>query len=165
MRTCQAAEGQGPGGLVGWWLRSRTHLECCEGHPAQPGAETPPCKGAVRARILGPSSASAPPVVPLLAGLSHGSPCSVTPCVPLHAGAHSPQCPTPKATVPFSFIILSQNQKGRDSLGSEDGYNLSHIPARTPDSILAQAPTCPSHLQSLHFAPGLGPRSPVHRRR
>lgn len=132
VRTCQAAEGQGPGGLVCWWLRSQTHLECYEGHPAQPGAETPPCKGGVRARVLGPSSASALPVVPLLAGLSHRAPCLVMPCVPLHAGAHSLQCPTPKATAPFSFIILSQNRKGRDSLGSGDGYNLSHIPVPGP---------------------------------
>lgn len=45
MPTCQAAEGQDPGGLVCWWLQSQTHPECCEARPAQLRAETQLCTG------------------------------------------------------------------------------------------------------------------------
>lgn len=50
VHTCQAAEGQGPGGPVCWWLQSQTHPGCYGAHPARPGAETPPCNGEVKER-------------------------------------------------------------------------------------------------------------------
>lgn len=105
MGTCQAAGGQGPGGLVCWWLRSQTHPECYEAHPAQPGAETPPCKGGAKGSP-GPTLSSALPAC-------GASPCRPSPQGPLlsralctlHADTHSPQCPTPNATAPFSFCL------------------------------------------------------------
>lgn len=84
VRTCQAAEGQGPGGLVCWWLQSRTHPECCEARPAQPGAETPPCK-----RARGGQSPALPQPPPCLWGPSF-------PAFPL--GPPAPLCPGDPST-------------------------------------------------------------------
>lgn len=96
-----------------------------------------------------------------LQAISRGPLLGHAPCTPA-----SPQCPTPRSRTPLASVMLSQNWKGRNSLGCKDWCKLSRLRLSwSPDSILAQTPTCPSHLQSLHFAPGLGPRSRVHQRR
>lgn len=165
MGTCQAAGGQGPGGLVCWWLRSQTRPECCEAHPAQPAAETPPCKGGVKGSP-GPTLSSALPAC-------GASPCRPSPQGPLLRRALCPSMqapvlfnsPHPKPQPHLASIIPSQNRKDRHSGLWRLLQPISHPSVLDPGSILAQTPTCPSHLQSLHFAPGLGPRSPVHQRR
>lgn len=160
VHTCQAAEGQGPGGRVCWWPQSQTHLECCEAHPARPGAETPPCKWDMKARESVAFLSSCLPAVPVLTGLLHRATCSAVPRTPLQAGPCFPSTSPTQLHGPF------QNWNGRNSLGAEDCGTLPHIaPSWTPHSILAQTPTCPSHLQSLRFAPGLEPGSLVHQRR
>lgn len=66
-------------------------------------------------RIVGLSSGSALPVVPLLASLLRGAPCLVVSWAPFYAGAHSPQRPPPKDTAPIAPTTLPQNRKGMDS--------------------------------------------------
>lgn len=126
MGTCQAAGGQGPGGLVCWWLQSQTHPECYEAHPAPPGAETPPCKRRVKGSrgptlssvllACGASSCRPSPQGPLLSWV----PCWHPPCRhPFSSMSHT------QSHSPFRFCLRT----GRTgTLSSEDCCNPSRIP-------------------------------------
>lgn len=156
VHTCRAAGGRGPAGLVCWWLRSRTHPGCCEARPARPGAVTPPCEGgSENESARGILTLSPPPGAPL----SDRALWTLPPWPP------SPQNPTPNSTAPFSFCYMITEPEGQELFGRQRPVQPVSHPSVLDPRILAQTPTCPSHLQSLHFAPDLGPRSPVHQRR
>lgn len=118
VHTCQAAEGQGPGGLVCWWLRSQTHPECYEAHPAQPGAEIPPCNRGVKASVSLVQPQPLPGLWCLsLQALSTGLPAESCPVYPsMQSPILSVPHPMPQSLL-FSIKQTISEPEGQELLG------------------------------------------------
>lgn len=100
-------------------------------HPAKEGVETRAC--AVHPHPLTSTGC--------LCRLSPQGPWLVMPCGPSHPGSRLLKASHPIPRPLLASATGSQNQKGRNPLGGQDWYNLSHTPPSwTPESWLRPPP-------------------------